>query len=277
MEGLLRVTSVEVNPPDQGAEQGATTKSPQRHVPYPLCDPTPDHILPRNKGEQCTARRDRSWNTQGMKYLLILPLFVLPQEPLIPPLAKVDIHYMLRGYFYASSTFDPDLAGFGGWGGSENGSEQFAPLNGRSGPEVLVDSARISPFAGTHEGHTVILRNHGPDTLYFPAQDSRLYMKAQAKRHDTFRDIEYLPTSWCGNSYHTLYLAPGEQWEFTMPKYNGKKATRLRLELQYQRTAGHNAVNDTLYSHSFPGSVNGGQFTKKQGHHPQSIMDPYSE
>ncbi|MBP6391103.1 MAG: hypothetical protein KA352_09425 [Flavobacteriales bacterium] len=212
-----------------------------------------------------------------MKFLMLLPLFMLP--PGSPPqiLKKVNVDYMLRGYFYAASADYPELAGAGGWGGSGNGSHQFTAVAGGKGLEILVDTTAVVPFATEFEGFKVIMRNHGPETLYFPAQDSRLDMKTQAMRADTFADIEYLPGSWCGNSYHTLYLAAGEQWEFTMPKYGGKRSTRLRLEVRYGREPDRHEGIEAVYSHTLPGAVNDGQFSEKQGHNPQGLMDPYDE
>jgi len=212
-----------------------------------------------------------------MKYLLLLPLFVLPQRPPTKDLKKVNINFMLRSYFYAASEDLPELAGLGGWGGSDNSSRPFTPVPGKVGLEILVDSTAIVPFAGEYEGHKVTMRNHGPATLYFPAQDSRLNMKAQALRVDSFADIEYIPNSWCGNSHHTLYLAAGEQWEFTMPKYEGKKATRMRLEVQYGHQSDRREGMEVVYSHTFPGRVNPKQFMEKQGYSPGGVMDPYFE
>ncbi|MDQ3100752.1 MAG: hypothetical protein M3R08_05150 [Bacteroidota bacterium] len=188
-------------------------------------------------------------------------------------LKTVDVNYMLRGYFYAASEGPESLNGPGGWGGASNGSIRSISTSGRTGIEIFVDTSRTVPMDSVYKGTLVRVRNHGPDTVFFPAQDSRLYMWTQALRSKEYADIEYLPSSWCGNSYHTLFLAPGEHWEFVMPKYEGRINTRLRLALK----TGHafDLEGSTLYSHSFPGAVNKGQFKHKQGHAPQGLMDPY--
>jgi hypothetical protein len=59
-----------------------------------------------------------------------------------------------------------------------------------------------------------------------------------------WRDIEYLPGSSCGKSYHTLYLASGEYWEF---------------------------VNE------IEGSVNGGQFWRRLDYYSVGSMNPYTD
>lgn len=103
-------------------------------------------------------------------------------------------------------------------------------------------------------------------------------MWTQALNTDTFADIGYLPNSWCGNSDHTLFLAPGEQWSFVMPKYEGRRSTRPRPVLRYNTGAQPRPEQSLkVYSATFPDGVNKGWFERKQGHRPQGIMDPYDE
>ena len=40
-----------------------------------------------------------------------------------------------------------------------------------------------------------------------------------------------MPRSWCGNSYHTIFLEPGECWEVAAPRYAGAEPTELRFRL----------------------------------------------
>ncbi len=192
-------------------------------------------------------------------------------------LNKVDIDYMMRGYFYASSKGPSELNGLGGWGGSSNGARSFTPPAGGSGLRILVDTTAVVAVDGKFRGQRVVVRNNGPDTLYFPAQDSRLYMKTQALRADSFADIEYLPSSWCGNSYHTLFLAPGEQWEFIMPRYEGARTTRSRIELTYNTTSDERKKARVAYSHTFPIGVNEEQFSNKVEYCRGGLMDPYED
>jgi hypothetical protein len=204
---------------------------------------------------------------------LLVGHFGIAQSSTLKPVA---VKYMVRGYFYASSQGPAELNGHGGWGRSSNGSARFIPSAGAIGLQVLVDTSSVVPLDSLHEGRRVTVRNNGPDTIYFPAQDSRLYMKAQAKQGGVFRDIEYLPSSWCGNSYHTLFLAPGEQWQFVMPNYSGPLKTSLRLELAYRTTA-EGDDEKLLYSHPFPGSVHPKQFSEKKEYQPGGLMDPYND
>jgi hypothetical protein len=206
--------------------------------------------------------------------LLFFPLTSIAQAPV--DLKPVDVDFMVRGYFIASSQGPSELNGFGGWGGSGNVSVRSAMSTDAAGLRIEVDTLRTVPMDSIYRGQRVWLRNEGPDTVFFPAQDSRLAMWTQSLRNDTFADIEYLPSSWCGNSYHTLYLAPGEEWSFVMPKYEGRKPTRLRLVVEWKEHPGQEGVR-RLFSTTFPGGVNKGQYSRKQGHQPQGLMDPYND
>ena len=79
-----------------------------------------------------------------------------------------------------------------------------------------------------------------------------------------------MPSSWCGNSYHSVFIKPNEYWDFTAPCLNGKIESKFRFELY---------VNEelTIYSNEFNGSFNRKQLKKEQGHKPIGIMDPYND
>ncbi len=213
-----------------------------------------------------------------MRYTTALAGFTLVQLALAQDiqLKPVQVKYMMRGYFHASSKGPAELNGFGGWGGSDNAATRFTPPAAAPSLQILVDTLNIVPLDSLYEGRKVTVRNNGSDTLFFAARDSRLCMKTQAMRSDSFADIEYLPSSWCGNSYHTLFLAPGEQWHFVMPKYDGPEPTRLRLELAYGSTAQEDGKK-LAYSHTFPGAVHRKQFSEKRDYHPRGMMDPYND
>jgi hypothetical protein len=67
-----------------------------------------------------------------------------------------------------------------------------------------------------------------------------IYMTMQAlDEHKIWRDIEYIPSSWSGNSYHQVFLGKNEYWEFEAPLYDGAMKTKLRLKLLYKRNVKH--------------------------------------
>jgi len=191
----------------------------------------------------------------------------------------LNIDFMNRGYYYASSKYKKELAGHGGWGSSDNTSKQitsklnFAP----NSLQIVVDPTQKTKWDDRINALKLFVVNTSSDTLYFDAQDSRLYLKIQAKdRKGIWKDIEYLPSSWCGNSYHTLFLAPNELWEFSTPVYNGEFQTRFRAQLFYKKSTDQKKA-DVIYSNEFDGYVNPGQFWNKREYNPNGLMDPYND
>ena len=133
-------------------------------------------------------------------------------------------------------------------------------------------------MVGQHGQESILfISNTTIDTVKFNAQDSRLYMKLQAQNSKgEWKDIEYLPSSWCGNSYHEIELEPNAFWKFTVPNYKGEFQTKIRAELRY-------IDNDNLktekvvYSNIINGSINPGQFWNKRTYYPNGLMDPYND
>lgn len=121
-----------------------------------------------------------------------------------------------------------------------------------------------------HRGFKLVLINATKKTVSFESEDSRLNIVREARdAAGRWRPIEYLPHSWCGNSYYQVELRPGHHWTFRAPLYEGPFRTQMRFVLDQ---AGLHLV-----SNEFSGTINLEQFDKKQGHTPGSIMDPYDD
>lgn len=203
------------------------------------------------------------------------------QEKIYPrkTLDTLDIDFMNRGYFYAHSEhYKTDIGGFGG---SSNNAKVVTEETLPEGLSVTV-AASADTFQKTYAGFRVMVANRSKKEILFSAQDSRLYMKVQAKDQDgKWKDIEYLPSSWCGNSYHTLTLEPDNYWQFETPVYAGSMKTKLRIELKYRnpsgRQEGHRASQKTIYSNEYYGSINPGQFSNKRTYYSGGLMDPYND
>jgi len=121
-------------------------------------------------------------------------------------------------------------------------------------------------------GHTLYLLNTTNSTIEFPAQDSRLDIIAEIKKTgDKWMPITYLPSSWCGNSYHTIALGPNEYWEFVQPVFKGSFKTKLRYRLTLE--------NSQLISNEIDVYVNPNQMKKEhqEVHRKRNLMDPYNE
>ncbi len=197
------------------------------------------------------------------------------------PLSRLNIDYMNRGYFYAYS--EPNEEDLGGFGSSGNTPKKIA--KNESFPiKSLSVVVRPETKNSSHYGYyakSVYVVNNTKKNIEFNAQDSRLYMKVQALNVDgEWKDIEYLPSSWCGNSYHTLTLGPKQYWALSTPDYGGDFQTKFRIELKYLDPEDKpeniwEKKEITIYSNEYEGSINPGQFWRKQDYHPNGIMDPY--
>lgn len=186
----------------------------------------------------------------------------------------LNIDFMLRGNFYAASPRAKKFNGFGGWGGSGNFAKKTSinPVFQPNKIQLQANPSMRKRDKNSYQGFALFLANTTKNTLVLDAQDSRLNMVLQARDRDgTWRNIMFLPSSWCGNSYHKVFLAPDEYWDFTVPQMEGEFQTKLRVQLN---TAGSKG-NETFISNEFDGGVNPAQFWRKKDYYPQSIMDPY--
>jgi hypothetical protein len=204
-----------------------------------------------------------------LRLLLLLPTLAgtLGTPPASGGLPEVERHTKARGYFMAGSAV-VDRDALGGFASSSN----YPHPIGRQVPpgevSLIALPDELSPFEGSHRGFLVVLANATAETVSFSASDSRLSIVREAVDPDgAWKPIEYLPSSWCGNSYHCVFLPAGEAWRFTAPTYRGTIATRMRFVLRREKGA-------SIYSNEFPGSINPGQFSTKEGHTPLGIMDP---
>jgi hypothetical protein len=216
-----------------------------------------------------------------MRKILFALLFVslsisaLGQESRSPrPLEDLNVDFMMRGYFYAGSKIK-DEAAFGGFGTSDNFPKEIGPgMDVRRGEVFLVAMPEEEvAFGEKYKGMKVLLFNATKERVSFLASDSRLYIVQEALDRDgLWKPVEYLPASWCGNSYHRVLLGPYEYWEFAAARYHGRFKTKLRFRLDERKSETETV---TIYSNTFEGGVNPKQFTVRQGHQATSIMDPY--
>ena len=64
----------------------------------------------------------------------------------------------------------------------------------------------------------------GPRQSFVPKNASK-------KLFGIWSDIEYIPNSWCGNSYHEICIDKGEFWEFPSLQFKGRHKTKFRYKL----------------------------------------------
>lgn len=181
----------------------------------------------------------------------------------------VSVPWMLPGYCVAGSRFR-DLEARGGFGQSKN-----FPLAAYKTTDAkllyLVAQPGVVTQFGKQPGMRVLLINQTGQMLSFFASDSRLAIIQEAQDDNgVWRAIEYLPRSWCGNSYHRVSLPSAHFWIFPAPRYQGEFPTRLRFTM---------ALEDGSFVHSnvFEGSIQREQFVLRQDYSTGFIMDPYGK
>jgi hypothetical protein len=177
----------------------------------------------------------------------------------------VDVRYQVRGYFHAGGRSE----GLGGFAKSDNVPRPAKQSSGRVTLQAL--PTRLVKF-NQYDGYRVLLINGTADEFMLRAQDSRLPLVHEARDAEgQWQAIEYLPGSWCGNSYHELFLPSRHYWQFEAPHYTGTFPTQLRLRLD--------TPGGPIYSNEFAGRINPEQLVaeNKQGHEPASLMDPYDD
>lgn len=191
-------------------------------------------------------------------------------------LPALNIDFMMRGNFYAASPYSNKYNGFGGWGRSDNYAHKITKAQSpfESNKIQLKANPQKKKIAyGKSRGFALYLANTTPDTIVLNAEDSRLKMLIQAQDSaGAWRDITYLPSSWCGNSYHQVFLAPGEYWNFIVPVMDGEFRTKMRVLLKAPQGDGTDII-----SNEYEGGVNPAQFWRQDGYTPASIMDPYND
>jgi hypothetical protein len=157
----------------------------------------------------------------------------------------------------------------GGWYVNDNEAKPIKSKFTKEGTYLLIDEQAYTQILDTFLANRLYLVNNSEEKNCFTAQDSRLDIVMQAKNYlGIWRDIEYLPQSWCGNSFHEICLNKNQFWEFPSPIFEGKYKTKLRYKLT--------TPSKTILSNEIGGYINPGQFRNKLPYTPKSLMDPYT-
>lgn len=192
----------------------------------------------------------------------------------------LNLDYQRRSGYPVASPAVPRYGGLGGWGPSSNLPRPVpaGQFPGRALTVRVAAAPQPNALGPQLSGHPLTIANTSADTVVFEAQNSCLDLTVQAQdAQGRWRGIEYQPSSFCGNSYHQVFLAPGRCWQLVVPAYQGAQRTQLRVRLRHRRAPGARGPQVAVYSNPFAGSVNPAQFWRREGYAPQGIMDPYWE
>ena len=171
-----------------------------------------------------------------------------------------NIKYMSQGCVYAKSSIKNSTE-LGGYARSENSPKIIIDsLNfSESGVFLKIDTSNIVSISEKYNAYKLFIGNQSDSILLLEASDSRLPVIAEVFYHKKWQAIEYLPSSWCGNSYHTVSLNMNEYWSCKIPKFSGKINTKIRYRLMISK-------GKYVYSNEISTSINKKQLTEKKGH-----------
>lgn len=176
------------------------------------------------------------------RHLLITLWLLVGSNSFAQTAEKMNIHYMKMGSCTVQSGIK-DTTAAGGFAPSDNHPKSlqhdtdiqaFKSIQARHNnmtSALVLDTVSIANFGNRYQGYQLYLMNTRHEALQLNAQDSRLNLLAEAWVDGKWQLIEYMPKVTCGNSKHKVYLPSGYYWQFTVPRYEGAIATRIRYRL----------------------------------------------
>lgn len=189
----------------------------------------------------------------------------------IKKLDSVNIGFQFRGNCYAYSSSKNAIES-NGEAQSDNLPKKIDQSFKKSGLYLVINKNEFSRIDSASLGCKLYLVNTTDSMVTLNASDSRLYIIAEAlNEKNEWTPISYLPSSWCGNSYHTVSLGKDEYWSFNIPVFKGAIKTKIRYTLLIDEVK-------KICSNTIDANLNNGQFIpeNKKGHNPKNIMDPYN-
>ncbi len=153
-------------------------------------------------------------------------------------------------------------------------SENYPKIIDKAFPKekltLFLSEKEYTTFAEEYFGQKLYLVNSTNSKIDFFAQDSRLDIQIEAlDKNGNWKAITYLPSSSCGNSYHTITLDENEYWEFSIPVFKGEFKTKIRYSLNLEEDL-------HLKSNKIDAFINLEQLDEnnRQDYYPTNIMDP---
>ena len=168
-----------------------------------------------------------------------------------------------RGWYYAGSNLEDEKA-LGGFGPCDNVPKK-CEKDGPGKPGELSLVAFPEEVVDFRSRKAVLLRliNRTEKTVAFSACDSSLYIVQEAlDRQGQWKSLERFPDTFCGNSYHRVFLESNEYWEFFAIQRSGSLKTKLRFRLEPGGEGAIAAGGGDLLSNEYDGSVDPTEFVR---------------
>ncbi len=185
---------------------------------------------------------------------------------------SLSIDFQIRSFLYAASS-PKNAEKPNGEYRSGNFPKKVDSTFAKGNLFLMISEKEHSIVGNKYLGHKLYLVNSTNEAIDFFAQDSKLSIKIEAlNKRGTWKPISYMPTSTCGNSYHTITLDSNEYWEFNIPVFTGDYKTKIRYALSLDKET-------KLVSNEIVAYINAGQLdkSKKQGSTSVNLMNPYND
>lgn len=179
-------------------------------------------------------------------------------QPPGPNALAVTADRQMPGTYLVGSRIK-DVQACGGFGPCRNSPRNLGRESwGNKGLISLVAFPDESVAYAKDLGIALRVINRSDDEVAFSACDSQLYLVQEAlDANGAWRPIESLPQSWCGNSYHRVFLSPGQYWDCKARQYDGPIKTKIRFRLD---PTGRDGKEPSIFSNEFEGRVTEIQF-----------------
>jgi hypothetical protein len=162
----------------------------------------------------------------------------------------VAVKEKLLGIYPAGSRIK-DREALGGFGPCDNFPLDLAGQDWGTKGAVAIVAFPDEPVAYfKHRGFVLRVVNRTSEAVPFAACDSSLSIVREAQDTDgVWREIESVAEAICGNSFHSVFLGPGQYWQIPAREYMGPVKTKLRFRLDPGRG------RPNIYSNEFDGQV----------------------
>ncbi|HEY1186712.1 MAG TPA: hypothetical protein VGE74_03595 [Gemmata sp.] len=138
---------------------------------------------------------------------------------------------------YPAGSKIADEHALGGFGPCGNFPRNLAEQDWGEAGTVSLVAFPDEAAPGRLAGFVVRLINRTESAVGFAACDSCLFLRQEAlDRKGNWRAIELPPRAICGNSFHRVFLAHNQYWEFAARRYSGTFKTRIRFRVEQGET-----------------------------------------
>jgi hypothetical protein len=153
-------------------------------------------------------------------------------KPPAPDATPVQATGKMTGIYPAGSRIK-DRDALGGFGPCDNYPWKLAGKEWGTDGVVSIVAFPDEPVAYfKHRGFPLRVVNRTSEAVPFSACDSALSIVREAQdASGAWREIESPPQAICGNSFHRVFLGPGQYWQFPAREYAGPTKTKVRFRL----------------------------------------------